>query len=182
MCQQVVRTAIDSALCDDMVTSTHQILQRVGDSRRARRECQRCGTALQRRQARFECADRGIGQARVDVARIAQGKAVGGLLRRVEHIGGCLIDGYGACAGCGVGLLLSGMELQGFKMVFFIGIHRVFSFSSVKVVENRFAGHPSRHIRPQRQPARRRIEKINCMAPPLQGVVGLVSLVLYCSM
>ena len=61
---------------------------------------------------------RGVGQTAVDVTGIAQSEAVGGVLRIAEHIRCGLVNRYCTGISSGVGLFLSYMYLECFKMEF----------------------------------------------------------------
>ena len=59
----------------------------------------------------FENGGGRIGQAGIDIAELAQRKAIGTILRIVEHIGCSLVNGYGTGTGNRIGYL-SGVDLQ----------------------------------------------------------------------
>ena len=63
-----------------------------------------------------------VGQAAVDVARVGEAEAGGGVFAAVEDVGGSLVDGDRAGVGGGVGMLLSHVELKGLE-VQFAGAH-----------------------------------------------------------
>ena len=67
----------------------------------------------------FENGGGRIGQAGIDIAELAQRKAVGTILRIVEHIGCSLVNGYGTGTGNRIGYL-SGVDLQRVKAVIFL--------------------------------------------------------------
>lgn len=106
---EVEATAVEIVSDDDMIANAEDVLQSIVDRRRTARHGQGCYTALKGCDTLFEHGLGGVGQSAIDVASIAQGEAVGGMLRRVEHVGGCLIDGHSLCACGGVGLRLSGV-------------------------------------------------------------------------
>ena len=115
--QQVVAAAVDGLLCHDVVTGLCQRLDGVGDGGSAGSGGQSSHAALQSSDALLEHILRGIGQAAVDVARIGQTETVSGVLAVAEHIGSGLVDGHGAGIGCGIGLLLANVKLQGLKFI-----------------------------------------------------------------
>ena len=73
--------------------------------------------AFQGRNALFQHVLSGIGQSAVDIPSVSKPKSGGGVDRIAEHIAGGLVDGYRPCVGGGVGLLLTHMELKGFKLI-----------------------------------------------------------------
>ena len=107
VCEEVVAAAVDGFLRYDVTAVCCQRLNGVGDRRGARsqRECR--AAALESGDSLFENVLRGVGQSAVDVARVRETEAVGGVLRVAENIGGRLINGYRSCVGCGVSLLLT---------------------------------------------------------------------------
>ena len=115
--QQVVAAAVDGLLSHDVVTGLCQCFDGVGDGSGTGGGCQSSHAALQRSDALLEHVLRGVGQAAVDVAGICQTKAVCCVLAVAEHIGSGLIDGHCAGIGCGIGLLLANVKLQGLKFI-----------------------------------------------------------------
>ena len=115
--QQVVAAAVDGLLCHDVVTGLCQRLDGVGDGGSAGSGGQSSHAALQSSDTLLEHILRGVGQAAVDVARIGQTETVSGVLAVAEHIGSGLVDGHGAGIGCGIGLLLANVKLQGLKFI-----------------------------------------------------------------
>ena len=79
--------------------------------------------ALERRDALLEHVLRGVGQTAIDVSGVGQTEAVSGVLAVAEHIGSGLVDRHCAGIGCGIGLLLANVKLQGLK---FIVRHSIF--------------------------------------------------------
>ena len=67
----------------------------------------------------FENGGGRIGQAGIDIAELAQRKAIGTILRIVEHIGCSLVNGYGTGTGNRIGYL-SGVDLQRVEAVIFL--------------------------------------------------------------
>ena len=86
MREEVVRAAIDGLLRDDVIARMGKPLERRRNRRcpRGERECRR--TALKRRDTLLEHILRGVHEPPVDIARILQCEAVGGVLRIVEHV------------------------------------------------------------------------------------------------
>jgi len=115
--QQVVAAAVDGLLCHDVVTGLCQRLDGVSDGGSAGSGGQSSHAALQSSDALLEHILRGVGQAAVDVACIGQTETVSGVLAVAEHIGSGLVDGHGAGIGCGIGLLLANVKLQGLKFI-----------------------------------------------------------------
>ena len=76
--------------------------------------------ALERGKAQFQHRDRGVGQARIDVAELLQVEQGGGVIDVVEHVGGGLIDRHGPGAGGRVGLR-TGVDRQGLEAVGALG-------------------------------------------------------------
>ena len=101
----------------DVVTGLCQRLDGVGDGGSAGSSGQSSHAALQSSDALLEHILRGVGQAAVDVACIGQTETVSGVLAVAEHIGSGLVDGHGAGIGCGIGLLLANVKLQGLKFI-----------------------------------------------------------------
>ena len=118
--QEVERAAVDGLLGDDMVSRVSEPLDRRRDRRRPRGKGERRRTALKRRDAFLKDILRGVHEAPVDVARVAQGKPIRRVLRIAEHIGGRLIDGDGARVRRWIGLLLSDADLEGFETVLLV--------------------------------------------------------------
>ena len=115
--QQVVAAAVDGLLGHDVVTGLCQCLDGVGDGSGTGGGCQSSHAALQSSDALLEHVLRGVGQATIDVAGICQTKTVCCVLAVAEHIGSGLVDGHCAGIGCGIGLLLANVKLQGLKFI-----------------------------------------------------------------
>ena len=105
--------------------SLRQSFDGVGDGRSAGSGGQSSDAALERCDALFKHVLCGVREPAVDVARVAKGEAVRRVLRVVEDIGSRRVDRDGAGIGGGVGLFLTDVELQSFKMI--VG-HNNFSF------------------------------------------------------
>ena len=117
MSQQVIAAAIDGLLGHNVTAGLGQGLDRIADGRCARGSGQGCHAAFQGRNALFQHVLSGIGQPAVDIPSVSKPKSGGGVDRIAEHIAGGLVDGYRPCVGGGVGLLLTHMELKGFKLI-----------------------------------------------------------------
>ena len=115
---EVVGSAIEVVGSYDVVPGLNDVLECIGDGRCSAGHGQSCYAPLECCHAILEDALRGVGEAAVDVAGIAQTEAVGSVLRVVEHIARGLVDGHGTCVGGGVSLLLSYMKLEGLEMKF----------------------------------------------------------------
>ena len=121
MGDEIERTAVEIVGCYDVVALLADVLQRIGYGCRAAGHCQ-CGhTAFEGCHTGFENGLRGVGQSAIYIAGIAQGKAIGRMLRIAEYIRGGLINRYGTRIGGGVGLLLTYVQLEGFKVEFLRG-------------------------------------------------------------
>ena len=115
--QQVIGAAVDRLLRDDVVALPRKRLNGIGDGRCAGGRGQSGHAALKGRHALLKHVLRGVRQAAVDVARVRQAEAGRSLCAVTEYIGRRLVDGHGARAGGGIGLLLSDVKLQGLKMI-----------------------------------------------------------------
>ena len=115
--EQVRAAAVDGLLRDDVLPLRRERLDRVGDRRRAGGDRKSGDAALERRDARLEHALRGVGQPPVDVARVGEAEAVGGVLRAVEDVGRGGVDGHSPRVARGIGGLLPDVELERFKFV-----------------------------------------------------------------
>ena len=122
---QVECAAVEIVGGYDVVTVDGHILQGVGHCSRSRSHCQCCHSAFKCCHALLKCLLGGVGQSAVDVAGIAQGKAVGGVLGVAEHVRGGLVDRHGAGVGGGVGLLLAYVQLKGLETVLLVA-HNTF--------------------------------------------------------
>ena len=120
MREEVVRAAIDGLLRDDVIARMGKPLERRRDRRRPRgeRECRRA--ALKCCDALFKHILRRVHEPPVNIARILECEAVGGVLRIVEYIGCRLVDRHRTRVRDGIRLLLSDTHLQGFKMIVFL--------------------------------------------------------------
>ena len=117
MGKQVIAAAVDGLLRHNMIAGLSQRLNGIGHSRRTGGCCQSCHAAFQSSNPLFQNILGGVCQTAIDVARVAQVKPGCGMGGALKDIGGGLIDRHGSCVRCGVGLLLSHMELQCFKAV-----------------------------------------------------------------
>ena len=137
--QEVVGTSVDGLGRYDMVSRTGDVQDGVGDRRGAGSDGERAHAPFQGGDAALEDVLRRIGQTAVDIARVCQsetGRRVRGVM---EDVRGSLINGDSACVGCGIGLFLAHVELQGFE-VEFLGAHicSFYLFSVCKVRLRRF--------------------------------------------
>ena len=117
MGEQIIRAAVDGLLADDVVTLLGERFNCIRNRRRAGSNRQGRYAALERCDALFKDVLRGVCEPAVDVARVAKGKAIRRVLRVVEYIGSRRINRDGAGIGGGVGLFLTDVELQSFKMI-----------------------------------------------------------------
>lgn len=99
-----------------MIACLKDILQSISNGGCTRCYGQSRNTTLQRSNSLLENALRGVCQTTIYITRIAQTKAIGRVLRIVKDIRRSLINGHSSSIGCGVGLLLSYVKLQGLKM------------------------------------------------------------------
>ena len=125
--EQVQRAAVQVGGGHDVVTGGGDVLHRDGDGGRTGCHAQRSDAAFKCGNALFEDADRGVGQAAVDVAGLGQAETVGGGGGILEHEGRGQVDRHGAGVGCRIGLLLAGVHLQGFKCVLLLLRHLAIS-------------------------------------------------------
>ena len=125
MSNKVVGTAVEVVCCHNVVASLSDVLQSVGDGSGSRGHSQSGHTSFEGCHAVFEDGLSGIGQTTVDVTCITQAKAVGSVLRIAEDIGRGLINGHRTCIGCGVGLFLAYVELQGLETIILLCAHNV---------------------------------------------------------
>ena len=123
MGDEVEGTAVEIVGCHDMRAGQKDILQRVGYGGSARRYGKGCHTPFEGCHTAFEDVFGRVGQTAVDVARLLEREAVGGVLRTAEYVGCSLIYRYGASVGGGIGSFLSGMELYCLEAVFTICCH-----------------------------------------------------------
>ena len=127
--EQVVAAAVNGLLGDKVAAVLTQRFQHVGNGRRAGGQRQRRNAAFQSSHPFFQHVLRGVGETAVNVAGVRQPEAGGGVGAVVEHVRGGGVNGNGPGIGSGVGLLLTDVELQGFK---FIVRHNDYFLSSVK--------------------------------------------------
>lgn len=101
MRQQVGGTAVNYLLGYDMLSNLGKGLNGVGDGCSAGSDCQTCCAALQRGDALFKHALGAVGQTAVDIARVSQAEAVGGVLQIVKSTSGGCVNGNRAGIGGG---------------------------------------------------------------------------------
>ena len=121
--QQIVGAAVEGFFGHDVVASFGQILQGIGNGCCAAGRGQGSNAAFKRSHPLFKGVLRGIGQAAVYVAGIAEVKASLSVRTVVKNKGCCLIDRYGARACSRIRLFLPCMNLQGFKTWFLFFAH-----------------------------------------------------------
>ena len=115
--QQVMGAAVDGLLGHDVVPRLGQGLDGIGDAAAPEATARAALPPLQGGHPPLQHLLGGVGEAAVDVARLLQGKAGGGVVGVREDVGGGLIDGDRPGAGGRVGALLSSVELEGFKAI-----------------------------------------------------------------
>ena len=123
MLKEVVRAAIDGRGGNDVLSLVNESLERIRDSRSTRCHSDSCHAALQSRDALGEYVFRRIRQAAVDIAGILECKTIRGMLSIVEYERRGLVNRYSACIRSRIGLLLTNMQLQRFKMVLSLFTH-----------------------------------------------------------
>ena len=94
MLDEVKGAAIEIVGSDDMVTILCHILQGISDSCSTRGYCQTSHATLKGSHTVLENTLCGIGQTTVDVTCIAEAETVSGMLRIMEYVRRCLVDGY----------------------------------------------------------------------------------------
>ena len=110
------RAAIEPGARDHVVPGLHQVEEGQELRRVARGGAAGGGTALERRDPRFQDRDRGVGQAAVDVAELLQIEQSCRVVDVVEHVGRGLVDRDRPRAGGRIGLG-TGVNRQGLKSV-----------------------------------------------------------------
>ena len=112
MSDEVVRASVKVVGCDDMVSCSEHILQGIGDGCGSGSDCQTCNATFEGSHSVLKHTLSGVRQASIDIAGIAQSKAVCGVLGVMKNIAGGLI--YGNCTRicCGV-CYLSCMDGEG---------------------------------------------------------------------
>ena len=123
---EVERTAIEVVGGYQMVALEQDVLQCIRDGSSTRGDSQSGYAALKGCNTILQHSLRGVGQTSVDVSCIAQAEAVGSMLRVVEDVRGCLIDGHCPCISCGVCTLLAYMKGQRFYMKFLFAHNCIF--------------------------------------------------------
>ena len=127
--EQVQRAAVQVRGGHDVVAGRGDVLHGDGDGSRTGGNAQGPNAALKRGNALFEDADGGVGQAAVDVAGLGQAEAAGSGGGVLEHVGRRQVDRHGAGISGWIGLLLAGVDLQGFKGVLRFLRHFVISLT-----------------------------------------------------
>ena len=116
MGDQIERTAVEVVRGDNVVAVLQDVLQGVGDGGGAGSDGQTGHTAFERGHALLEHGLRGVGQAAVDIARVAQAEAVGRVLGVAEDVGSGLINRNRAGIRSGIRGLLADMDGQRFNV------------------------------------------------------------------
>ena len=115
MVQEVVAAAVDGLLGYYIVSRSRQGQDGIGHRRRSRGDGQSSCPALQGSHSLLQDALGGVGQPSIYITGIPKAEPVCRVLGAVENVGGGLIDGDRSGIGGRIGLLLSYMQLQGFK-------------------------------------------------------------------
>lgn len=131
---EIVGTAIKVVGRYDMVAWEKDVLEGVSDCRGTRGDSQTCHTTFESRYAVFKNALSGVGETAVDVTRVTESEAVGGVLGIAEDVGRGLVDWHCTCVGCGIGILLTNMNLKGLEVKFAL-CHSIDSFFLFLVYE-----------------------------------------------
>ena len=113
--EKIVSAAVDCLRRDYMLTAACQSGYRVVYSRRAGRNSESRGAALERGYPALKHILRRVCEASVDVARVLQTEVVGGVLGIMENKGRAGVDRHGARVCGGVGGLLTDVQLTGLK-------------------------------------------------------------------
>ena len=116
--QEVVGAAVDGLGRYDMVACTSDVQDCVGDGGGAGGDGQRAHAAFQRGDALLQDVLGGVRQAAVNVAGIRQAETRGGVRAVMEDVGRSLVNRNRAGVGSGIGVLLTHVELKGFKVEF----------------------------------------------------------------
>ena len=127
MLQKVIGTAVDGLGRYDMVARVGDVEDRVGDRGGAGGHGEGAHAPFQRGDALLQDVLGGVGQAAVDVARVRQAEARGGVGAVMEDVRRSLVNRDRAGVGCGIGVLLTHVELKGFEVEFLV-CHDVDSF------------------------------------------------------
>ena len=120
---EVEGTAIEVVGSDDMRAGEEDILERVGDGSSAGSHGESGDAPFEGGHTAFEDVLSGVCETAVDVPRLAESETVGSILRVSEHVGSSLVYRHSAGIGGRVGLLLSGVELDGLEVEFVICSH-----------------------------------------------------------
>ena len=109
--QQVIGTAVNGLLGNDVLARVGKGQDGIGDCCRAGSNSQASHAAFQRGHSVLQDSLGGVGQTPVDIAGVPQIKTVSRVLGAVENIGSCLVDRHrpGICRG--VCLFLSYVKL-----------------------------------------------------------------------
>lgn len=86
MGKQIITAAVNGFLRNDMSAALRQSLQRIRNRRRARRKRQSRNSAFERGYPFFEYVLRGIRKPAVNVARVGQSEARGGVFAVFKYV------------------------------------------------------------------------------------------------
>ena len=109
MGDEVERATIEVVGSHQVVARQQDILQRIGDGSGTRSNGETCDATFEGSHTVLKHSLRGVGEPSIDVARVAESKSVGSVLRVAEHIRCGLVDGHCTSIGCRVGLFLPHM-------------------------------------------------------------------------
>ncbi|MNS80873.1 hypothetical protein D3C72_1145700 [compost metagenome] len=113
--QQIEAAAVQRAGGDDVVAGLGNGLDRIGDRRLPRGQCQRADAPFQCRHALLQHVGGGVHDARIDVARYLQVEQVRSVLGVIECVGHGLVDRHRHRAGGRVGAVAA-VHGQGFQL------------------------------------------------------------------
>ena len=114
--KKVVRTAVDCLCGYDDVACFCERLNCVCNSRRTRGNCKSRRAALKSRYSLLKNILRRVCQSAVDVACVLEGKTVCGVLAVMKNVRSCCINRNCSCVCYGVGLFLTCVKLNCFKL------------------------------------------------------------------
>jgi len=115
--EQIVGAAVDGLRGNDVVTCACEVEERIIDGCCTGSDAKRCHAALKGCNALLKCVHGGVRQTAVDVACICEREAGCCVCGVLEDEGSRLVDRHCAGIGSGVRVLLTCVQLDGFKMV-----------------------------------------------------------------
>ena len=127
--QQVVAAAVNGLLRHDVVASLGQRLNGIGDGGGTRSGSQSRHATLQCCEALFQHILGRVGQAAINITGIRQPEAGRRMGAVAEDIGSGLVNRYCTGIRSGIGLFLTNVKLQGFKLI--IVIHGLYLFQFI---------------------------------------------------